>query len=123
MTTFINRAKVLLRRSTPEPAPKAIVAAKKAANAHHAVSIVPGPACCGAARRLQGTRFLSREAPVLPLKECTRGDCVCHYAHHDDRRRAPRRARDLGVAMDGWVEEDRRGGEKRGRRKTDRRGS
>jgi hypothetical protein len=68
---------------------------------------------------LQGTRFLSREAPALPLKNCVNDECTCHYAHHDDRRIGPRRARDMGVAVDGWLEKDLRVGAVRGRRKTD----
>ncbi len=68
---------------------------------------------------LQGQRFLSREAPPLPLKNCPNGNCECLYQHYDDRRATPRRARDLGVAIDGWTETDLRALKGRGRRKTD----
>lgn len=68
---------------------------------------------------LQGQRFLSREAPPLPLKNCPNGNCECHYQHYDDRRATPRRARDLGVAIDGWTDADLRAQKGRGRRKTD----
>jgi hypothetical protein len=98
----------------PEVAPRKI-------QPFHAVSIAPGPRCCGAARALRERRFLSREAPPLPLKDCDRAECTCRYEHYEDRRKALRRARDMGVAIDGWVEEEQRGKEKRGRRKQDRR--
>ena len=88
---------------------------------HHAVSIATGPRCCAAARELRGQRFLSREAPPLPLKACDRADCTCRYEHHSDRRKGLRRARDMGVAVDGWVEVDQREKPHRGRRKIDQR--
>jgi len=60
--------------------------------------------------------------PTLPLKSCDEPHCTCHYEHHDDRRKGPRRANELGVSVDGYLglEKDKRGGPKRGRRKTDR---
>jgi hypothetical protein len=70
---------------------------------------------------LRGQRFLSREAPQLPLKACDREDCTCRYEHHQDRRKGFRRARDMGVSVDGWVETDKRAEVKRGRRKEDHR--
>ena len=36
-------------------------------------------------------RFLSREAPLLPLAECTVARCQCHYVHYADRRERDRR--------------------------------
>jgi hypothetical protein len=35
---------------------------------------------------LAKNRFLAKEAPRLPLDECTVADCQCEYKHHDDRR-------------------------------------
>lgn len=55
-------------------------------NPHHAVAIRPGKDCCGEARALAGRRFLSGEAPDLPLRECTAKRCTCVYQHFDDRR-------------------------------------
>jgi hypothetical protein len=100
--------------STPKRKPPA---------AFHAVSIATGPGCCAEVRRLRGQRFLSREAPLLPVKGCDRPNCTCRYEHHEDRRKNPRRARDLGVAVDGWVETERRKPTNRGRRKSDGRAS
>lgn len=85
----------------------------------HAVTIAPGYRPCAAAGKLRNHRFLSREAPVLPLKDCDRTDCQCRYQHYEDRRDAQRRARDLGVAIDGYEGSERRGKTKRGRRKAD----
>jgi hypothetical protein len=62
-------------------------------NPWHAVSIVARANACAAALQWRGIRFLSREAPRLPLSTCSCGpDCGCVYRHHDDRREGPRRA-------------------------------
>jgi hypothetical protein len=119
-TSIFDRAKSVFSRDPPVVADKApTVVAKKITQPFHAVSIQPGIHCCHQARALQGQRFLSREAPPLPLKNCNCVSCTCHYEHHDDRRARPRRARDMGVAIDGWDEVDRRVEKGRGRRKTD----
>jgi hypothetical protein len=55
-------------------------------NPFHAVSILAGPACRRTADEYAGKRFLSREAPQLPLETCDRAKCRCRYAHHEDRR-------------------------------------
>jgi hypothetical protein len=62
----------------------------------HAVSVKPGPAACNAAVSGKNRRWLSREAPMLPLPGCTQPDtCRCTYQHHDDRRSGGRRAEDV----------------------------
>lgn len=113
---MFKRAKALLGRGEPEPGP---VTAKKPVNPFHAVSIAPGLRACAAALELRDQRFLSREAPVLPLKNCTNPECTCRYEHYEDRRRGPRRAREMGVAIDGYEDSERRSKNKRGRRKSD----
>ena len=61
----------------------------------HAVSVKPGPGACAAANSGRQQRWLSREAPQLPLPGCTRPDtCNCTYRHHEDRRAGVRRAED-----------------------------
>ena len=121
--TFLTRAKGLFGLpNDPAPAaskPAAPAGAKKPSTAFHAVSVAPGPRCCGAAKEIEGKRFLSTQAPVLPLKDCNRSECTCRYVHHQDRRFGPRRAREMGVAIDGWTEDDKRTDPKRGRRKAD----
>ncbi len=53
---------------------------------YHCVSIRSPKDACEAAKQLMGKRFLSREAPPLPLPNCTAKHCRCHDAHHEDRR-------------------------------------
>ncbi|MBT8085636.1 MAG: hypothetical protein HKN35_05050 [Woeseia sp.] len=59
---------------------------RDATNAFHAVSVRPGLSSCAAARTVNGTRFLSAEAPQLPLPDCDETTCTCRFAHHNDRR-------------------------------------
>jgi len=70
-------------------------------NPYHAVSIIPGSEACEAVKAREGERFLSREAPRLPLPDCGRTDCRCHYAHHGDRRGMVRRSADGREATPG----------------------
>jgi hypothetical protein len=87
-------------------------------NPYHAVSIVPGVANCEAARELRLRRFLSREAPPLPLAACTLGGkCRCAYKHYDDRRMKARRAADRIGQPPPFSGPERRGAI--GRRQTD----
>lgn len=116
--SLFQRAKVLFRQSEPEATD---VPPRKVANPHHAVEVVPGQHACPEARALRGRRFLSREAPVLPLAGCGSEQCTCRYEHHEDRRKGGRRARDLAVAIDGYSGEEQRDETRRGRRKSDQR--
>jgi len=88
-------------------------------NPYHAVSIVPTPAgACEAVKALAGRRFLSKEAPTMPLPGCAATACRCAYKHHDDRRSMRRRAVDRA----GPPTRGPRGDERRrapGRRSTD----
>jgi len=68
-------------RATSGTPPKA-----KAAMCTHAVSIVPDLMGCAAVREMEHRRFLSKEAPPLPLAACDVSECSCHYRHHTDRR-------------------------------------
>jgi hypothetical protein len=52
----------------------------------HAVSIRPGNNACKAARSIEGQRFLSSNAPRVPLPGCDASDCSCRFSHHPDRR-------------------------------------
>lgn len=61
---------------------------RRIGNPYHAVSIEQGLRCCEAARDLDGQRFLSSDAPLLPLEGCSQSTCHCRYVHHDDRRAA-----------------------------------
>jgi hypothetical protein len=55
-------------------------------NAYAAVSIHSYKDRCTAAEQVAGHRFLSNEAPPLPLESCTSEKCHCVYMHHSDRR-------------------------------------
>ena len=61
-----------------------------------AVKIAPGLISCGAAGKLAGKVFLSRESPQLPLDGCIEKDCRCKYVHLDDRRDGSDRRIELG---------------------------
>jgi len=63
----------------------------------HAVSVASTAPCCAAALHRMETRFLSSDAPRLPLTDCSMPSaCRCHYKHHEDRREKPRRASERG---------------------------
>lgn len=84
-------------------------------NRWHAVSVVPGSRACKAAEALKGQRFLSKEAPQLPLPQCDTAECRCKYRHYEDRRGPPRRA-ESGAPASRTTTDRRRS---RGRRETD----
>ena|SRR5450631_1942378 len=96
-----------------------IASEPRKANRWHSVSVVSKGYCCEASTDLSGRRFLSQDAPRLPLAKCTKGsDCRCSYQHHEDRRSEPRRRQDVGGL---WLEQYH-GNERRtvrGRRATD----
>jgi hypothetical protein len=84
----------------------------------HAVSIVTPNSCCEAAQALRNHRFLSKDAPRLPLAGCSAPEsCQCIYRHHADRRAKPRRATDRGELPRPSDDAERRG--QRGRRADD----
>ena len=68
---------------------------------YHGVSIQPAGDCaCEAVAALEGVRFLSDEAPRLPLDECQSKDrCHCIYRHFEDRRSELRRDSDIGLPV------------------------
>ena len=84
---------------------------------YHAVSVIPGDNACAAAHRFSGQRFLSRQAPRLPLPTCDAPRCECRFKHHKDRRGAPRRSSDMGMMAGQFSGNERR--RTRGRRADD----
>jgi len=58
---------------------------------YHAVAIAKNATACPAAALLIGRRFLSREAPPLPVAGCSTYPCRCRYLHYADRRADDRR--------------------------------
>ncbi len=47
---------------------------------------------CEAVKKLEGKRFLAKEAPPLPLPGCGAAHCRCRYVHFRDRRGDDRRS-------------------------------
>ncbi len=107
-----------LRGSPPAPRRPTTHTAERASG-WHAVAIASGRDSCPASLKIAGMRFLSKDAPRLPLPECARAsDCGCYYQHHEDRRGDPRREAELhGFHPQGYTGQDRR--RLRGRRTTD----
>jgi len=92
---------------------------QRISNPWHAVSVVSADGTCKAVRAMRERRYLSTEAPQLPLAGCERPEaCKCRYAHHSDRRTGKRRARDNGFPARAHSGEERRA-DSRGRRATD----
>lgn len=76
-----------------------------------------GSSCCAAVDALGAQRFLSEEAPLLPLSECSNPQrCRCVYVHFDERRDNLRRETDVGLPVRTYPQEKREG---HGRRITD----
>jgi hypothetical protein len=92
-------------------------AAAPTTNPYHAVSVIPGSSACAAAYRFSGQRFLSRQAPRLPLPTCDATRCECRFKHHKDRRSSARRSSDMGMMAGTYSGNERR--RSRGRRATD----
>ncbi len=96
----------------PDPAETKRLAIRKS-TPFHAVSIEPGSYACAAAEELRGEKFLSADAPQLPLPDCTSANCECRFVHFSDRRgRKDRRSelpRGFGTGATGEFEVDRRG--------------
>jgi hypothetical protein len=89
-------------------------------NPWHAVSVCGGVNRCNAVAALEKQRFLAREAPLTPLRDCSNAaDCRCTFQHFDDRRSGPRRATDEGLPERPLDRQERRRAP--GRRLTDRR--
>jgi len=87
---------LLGRTSREHPAKKPTPLAKSkridAADDFRAVSIAPSIMCCTAATQVAGRRYLSRQAPRLPLPTCTMPTrCSCKFLKNRDRREGDRR--------------------------------
>jgi hypothetical protein len=84
----------------------------------HAVSVIADGTACQGAQSLCDQRFLSQDAPRLPLESCSNpAQCRCRYRHYPDRRQGPRRAVENFRPPRFWRGEDKRA--LRGRRSTD----
>lgn len=112
---------IRLRRGGADKTPASDTVSGGPESEYHAVSIKVTGMACAAAKDLTGQRFLSTEAPRLPLPGCTAADCNCRFVHHKDRRsgkdrRSPFGPGGLGSGT-GSFEMDKRQG--KDRRKSD----
>ena len=57
----------------------------------HCVEVRAGEQACHAVEQLGNVRYLSGQAPGLPVAGCDASACRCRYIHHDDRREDDRR--------------------------------
>ncbi|GIU07958.1 hypothetical protein [Shewanella glacialipiscicola] len=88
----------------------------------HSVSIVNDGHCCEQITAISGKRFLSKDAPEIPMEDCTVTNCQCRYQHYDDRRQLGNDRRiGFGVTRDlfGAFGEQNRRDRPMGRRATD----
>lgn len=60
------------------------------------VKIRPGLMSCKPVAAISSQIFLSRDAPSLPLQDCTEEDCRCHYIFLEDRRSGGERRIEIG---------------------------
>jgi len=90
---------------------------KPVAPRYDAVEIDARYAACEAAVALRGRRFLSKEAPALPLRECNAEQCSCVFVKHSDRRADERRLDHAGLGASLHLANNRR--QRRGRREDD----
>jgi hypothetical protein len=115
LTTLIRS--IFGTRGEPAKSPPRTARHHFISNPWHAVSIAPSPGACPKARSMVRARFLSQDAPALPLEECSSKVCACRYVHHQDRRRTLRRASDVVPRRMNWPGQERRN--TLGRRSTD----
>jgi hypothetical protein len=88
-----------------------------------AVEVVCGKPCCQDVGSLGGKRVLTKDAPMLPLKNCTMQDkCTCKFRKFNDRRQPDAERRALGglrhSIRSSWYSGDERR-DHTGRRDTD----
>jgi hypothetical protein len=68
------------------PLPVTRNAPPKQAQKFYGVSIQPGLNACAAIEKIRGNRYLTLEAPKLPLPNCSNVDCRCILRPENDRR-------------------------------------
>jgi len=99
------------RRPPPNRAPQPRAAQPAPANAggrFRGVEIRTRSGACRAAHALVGRRFLSKNAPALPLPECSAEHCSCTFSKLADRRTEGRRLDHGGLSASLFVASNRR---------------
>jgi hypothetical protein len=104
------------RREAPRPSPNPSPPPRaKAGGRFGAVQIRPRGNACRAAHLLENHRFLAKNAPALPLRECTAARCACTFSKLPDRRSDARRLDHGGLSASLFLAASRR--KKRDRRR------
>jgi hypothetical protein len=85
---MLLKTRPIAKARTPTPVENSKPVKKEA---WHSVSIIRGREACRAVAELNGRKWLSAEAPQLPIKGCDARQCDCRYRHHADRRSGDRR--------------------------------
>ncbi len=80
----------LKKTSSKNKSSQSEIIAKPVINPYHCVEIKAPYDACEEMLKLHGRRFLSAEAPILPLPSCNQ-PCACKFKHHNDRRYDDRR--------------------------------
>ncbi len=117
-----QKAKPKKQRS---PAASAAIASPKEKvpeNKYHGIAVMCEDDACAAAKALGKKRFLSHEAPPIPLPNCDSANCHCRYEHFEDRRSGDDERRStfsLQTDLHSSAGNEERRAKKRGRRKTD----
>src|SRR5688500_18706896 len=93
------------RRRAPPPTPPPLA---KAGGRFGAVQIRPRGKACQAAQLLEQHRFLAKDAPALPLPECTAARCMCTFSKLPDRRTDGRRLDHGGLTASLFLATSRR---------------
>ena len=63
---------------------------KSSVSPYHCVEVKMSYSACDEVLQLHGKRYLSAEAPVLPVAGCDK-NCTCKFKHYEDRRQDDRR--------------------------------
>jgi len=105
----------------PAPRHKARISSKPKPESFEGVTISLCAESCAAAVSQQGHRYLSVDAPELPLPGCDARKCNCRYQRHADRRDVEDRRLGLGRFRDinsQSGDNERRSAENHDRRRT-----
>ena len=70
--------------------PKSATRTKSSISPYHGVEVKMPYDACEEVLKLHGKRYLSANAPILPLSGCDQ-HCTCKFKHHNDRRQEDRR--------------------------------
>ncbi len=95
------------RRTLPAAPPPQMV---RPTSKYHCVAIKYRDDACRSVKKLEGKRFLSKQAPQFPLPDCGARPCRCSYVHFEDRRVSERRTPYHSTMLAPYLRQDRRAG-------------